>query len=315
MSVCSGHSVPAQRPGGVTNDGVDGGEYGGSEQSINAGSGKLSNATSCANHQTKGGARKKKVTKRSVSKKGRKTASKKGRKSGSKKKMKRGGSTCYRGAPKCGVSSNMADGPSFHPSWKQQGGYNLVGSTWGLDSGRNAGVSTQMESTSKMVNPPSMEKVKNPGPNNLQLLATQYGGKGKKQRGGSRTLDYSKWDGGPNQNPGAFWPFTGNAGVYTQLEASTPYGDSGEKVRGPRLGGINVRPGQIQGNSGERLQLLSTQAGGKKKSKGKSKTKTKSKQKKTKKSNSKKSKKSKTSTRKSRSKKKNKSWIDSLKFW
>ena len=165
--------------------------------------------------------------------------------------MKRGGSTCYRGAPKCGVNSNMADGPSFHPSWKQQGG--------------------------------------------------------------SRTLDYSKWDGGPNQNPGAFWPFTGNAGVYTQLEASTPYGDSGEKVRGPRLGGINVRPGQIQGNPGERLQLLSTQAGGKKKSKGKSKTKTKSKPKKTKKSESKKSKKSKTSTRKSRSKK-NQSWIDSLKF-
>ena len=314
MVVCGGNNVAAQAPSRVTNDGVDSGEYGGSEQSIKSGSGKLSNATSCANHQTKGGARKKKVTKRSVSKKGRKTASKKGRKSGS-KKMKRGGSTCYRGAPKCGVSSNMADGPSFHPSWKQQGGYNLVGSTWGLDLGRNAGVSTQMESTSKMVNPPSMEKVKNPGPNNLQLLATQYGGKGKKQRGGSRTLDYSKWDGGPNQNPGAFWPFTGNAGVYTQLEASTPYGDSGEKVRGPRLGGINVRPGQIQGNPGERLQLLSTQAGGKKKSKGKSKTKTKSKQKKTKKSNSKKSKKSKTSTRKSRSKKKNKSWIDSLKFW
>ena len=165
----------------------------------------------------------------------------------------------------------MADGPYFHPSWKQQGGHKLEGSTWGLDLGRNAGISTQMDSnelnqTSQMTqrrgtsqggitigpNPPGNSGVQ------TQMRSTQAGGKKRKQQGGSRTLDYSKWDGGPNQNPGAFWPFPGNAGVYTDLEASTPYGDSGNKIRGPKLGGINVIPGQIQGNAGEKLQLLST---------------------------------------------------------
>ena len=31
-----------------------------------------------------------------------------------------------------------------------------------------------------------------------------------------------------------------------------------DKQNGPKLGGINVIPGQIQGNAGEKLQLLST---------------------------------------------------------
>ena len=73
------------------------------------------NSQSC---RCRSGGAKKKNVKKSAQKK--KSVQKRGKsKTKTKRSLKKGGNGMdYRGAPSCGVSSNMADGPPFSPSWK-----------------------------------------------------------------------------------------------------------------------------------------------------------------------------------------------------